>query len=86
MASLTHRDPALGPPLPNLRAQGLLVHQQFEAVAAARPSAVCLVDDATGAAVAYGQVAQAAAALATSLARLGVGRGQGEAPWWRLPP
>lgn len=58
--------------------QGPLVHEQFEAVAAARPAAVAVVDDATGEALTYGQASEAVDALACSLARLGITPGMGE--------
>lgn len=58
--------------------QGALLHEQFDAVAAARPDAVCLVDDATGVSLTYREVAEAVDTLAAALAKLGVTRDIGE--------
>lgn len=60
--------------------QGPLLHEQFYVAAAAQPQAVCLVDDASGTALTYGQVAEGATTLARTLARLGVGLDMGESP------
>lgn len=54
--------------------QGALLHEQFDAVAADRPDAVCLVDDATGVSLMYREVAEAVDTLAAALAKLGVTR------------
>lgn len=58
--------------------QGALLHEQFDAVAADRPDAVCLVDDATGVSLTYREVAEAVDTLAAALAKLGVTRDIGE--------
>ena len=73
-----HRNPSPCSPQTPCVQQGPLLHQQFDSVAAARPTAICLVDDASGTELTYGQVAEAAGALARTLARLGVGRDMGE--------
>lgn len=65
-------------PTPSFYLQGALLHEQFDAVAAARPDAVCLVDDATGVSLTYREVAEAVDTLAAALAKLGVTRDIGE--------
>lgn len=83
-------------PTRRARLQGPLLHEQFDAVAAARPDAVCLVDDATGVSLTYREVAEAVDTLAAALSNLGVTRdiggccrgsgGQGQVAhgWWAL--
>ena len=53
------------PKLPPL--QGPLLHERFAAVAAARPHAPCLLDDASGRVLSYREVATAAVLLAARL-------------------